>query len=118
MDLQDKIHGFYRKIFRVSSHNNILRVSAVNGLIIESYDIYKCITYVLHHLNSQIGTASGALLQLKTRYDSQYARLLRFYAACATFSYTLRSLGSAAPELSEVSRNVHRIHVVYRLIDK
>lgn len=104
MQLQDKIEQFQKLIFSHfrSSANNECRISALVPLVQESYGIYKFITSMLRAmhtstvLNSFMGIwantlqATGdddALEPLRSRYDAQHYRLIKFYYECSNLRY-------------------------------
>lgn len=111
MTLQDQIDSFQKLIFSnfQSGTNNECRISALVGLVQESYGIYKFITSMLramhtsmfqihcHAVNSFLlidffffSKATGddeALEPLRGRYDSQHYRLVRFYYECSNLRY-------------------------------
>lgn len=88
MTLQDKIDQFQKLIF---SHfrnvgNNECRISALVPLVAESYGIYKFITSMLRAMHSMTGDTE-ALEPLRSRYDAQHYRLIKFYYECSNLRY-------------------------------
>lgn len=107
MNLQDQLDSFQKLIF---SHfrggtSNECRISSLVPLVHESYGIYKFITSMtraLHH-----STSEEALEPLRSRYDEQHQRLLKFYYECSTLRYltnliTIPKLPKDAPNLTDV----------------
>lgn len=109
MTLQDQIDSFQKLIFSnfQSGTNNECRISALVGLVQESYGIYKFITSMLRAMHTSMFQihcyavdsclltdssfkATGddeALEPLRGRYDSQHYRLVRFYYECSNLRY-------------------------------
>ncbi|KAH8703737.1 putative cytoskeleton assembly control protein Sla2 [Talaromyces proteolyticus] len=88
MTLQDQIDIFQKLIF---SHfqlgtNNECRISALVPLVQESYGIYKFITSMLRAMHTTTGD-DEALEPLRSRYDAQHFRLVRFYYECSNLRY-------------------------------
>ncbi|ROT41702.1 ANTH-domain-containing protein [Sodiomyces alkalinus F11] len=88
MTLQDKIEQFQKLIF---SHfrgvgNNECRISALVPLVQESYGIYKFITSMLRAMHSTTGD-NDALEPLRSRYNAQHYRLVKFYYECSNLRY-------------------------------
>ncbi|KAI9785635.1 MAG: sla2 Src-like adaptor 2 [Peltula sp. TS41687] len=88
MTLQDQIDSFQKLVF---SHfrngaNNECRISALVPLVQETYGIYKFITSMLRAMHSTTGD-DDALEPLRTRYDAQHYRLVRFYYECSNLRY-------------------------------
>ncbi|KAI5290440.1 sla2 Src-like adaptor 2 [Ascosphaera aggregata] len=88
MNLQDQIDAFQKLIFSHfrSNSNNECRISALVPLVTESYGIYKFITSMLRAMHSSTGD-NEALEPLRTRYDAQHHRLVRFYYECSNLRY-------------------------------
>ncbi|KAJ6115059.1 hypothetical protein N7486_000837 [Penicillium sp. IBT 16267x] len=88
MTLQDQIDSFQKLIFSnfQSGTNNECRISALVGLVQESYGIYKFITSMLRAMHTTTGD-DEALEPLRGRYDSQHYRLVRFYYECSNLRY-------------------------------
>ncbi|CAG8980106.1 hypothetical protein HYALB_00013556 [Hymenoscyphus albidus] len=88
MQLQDRIEQFQKLIF---SHfrgggNNECRISALVPLVQESYGIYKFITSMLRAMHTTTGD-DDALEPLRSRYDAQHYRLVKFYYECSNLRY-------------------------------
>ena len=88
MTLQDQIDTFQKLIF---SHfrggaNNECRIAALVPLVQESYGIYKFITSMLRAMHTTTGD-DDALEPLRTRYDGQHYRLVKFYYECSNLRY-------------------------------
>ncbi|OCT48559.1 Endocytosis protein end4 [Cladophialophora carrionii] len=88
MTLQDQIDTFQKLIF---SHfrggaNNECRIAALVPLVQESYGIYKFITSMLRAMHTTTGD-DEALEPLRTRYDGQHYRLVKFYYECSNLRY-------------------------------
>ncbi|RMZ88495.1 hypothetical protein DV736_g4270, partial [Chaetothyriales sp. CBS 134916] len=88
MTLQDLIDTFQKLIF---SHfrggaNNECRIAALVPLVQESYGIYKFITSMLRAMHTTTGD-DEALEPLRTRYDGQHHRLVKFYYECSNLRY-------------------------------
>jgi hypothetical protein len=88
MTLQDQIDNFQKLIF---SHfqgwtNNECRISALVPLVQESYGIYKFVTSMLRAMHTTTGD-DDALEPLRSRFDSQHYRLVRFYFECSNLRY-------------------------------
>lgn len=88
MTLQDKIDQFQKLVF---SHfrnvgNNECRISALVPLVAETYGIYKFITSMLRAMHSMTGDTE-ALEPLRSRYDAQHYRLVKFYYECSNLRY-------------------------------
>ncbi|KAL2758413.1 hypothetical protein ACRALDRAFT_1080258 [Sodiomyces alcalophilus JCM 7366] len=88
MTLQDKIEQFQKLIF---SHfrgigSNECRISALVPLVQESYGIYKFITSMLRAMHSTTGD-NDALEPLRSRYNAQHYRLVKFYYECSNLRY-------------------------------
>lgn len=88
MTLQDQIDTFQKLIF---SHfrggaNNECRIAALVPLVQESYGIYKFITSMLRAMHTTTGD-DDALEPLRTRYDGQHFRLVKFYYECSNLRY-------------------------------
>ncbi|EXJ81897.1 hypothetical protein A1O1_07962 [Capronia coronata CBS 617.96] len=88
MTLQDQIDTFQKLIF---SHfrggtNNECRIAALVPLVQESYGIYKFITSMLRAMHTTTGD-DEALEPLRTRYDGQHYRLIKFYYECSNLRY-------------------------------
>ncbi|MCJ1435702.1 sla2 Src-like adaptor 2 [Xylographa pallens] len=88
MTLQDQIDSFQKLIFSHfrSGANNECRISALVPLVQESYGIYKFITSMLRAMHTTTGD-EDALEPLRSRYDTQYYRLLKFYYECSNLRY-------------------------------
>ncbi|MCJ1473436.1 sla2 Src-like adaptor 2 [Lambiella insularis] len=88
MTLQDQIDSFQKLIFSHfrSGANNECRISALVALVQESYGIYKFITSMLRAMHTTTGE-EDALEPLRSRYDTQYYRLLKFYYECSNLRY-------------------------------
>lgn len=104
MNLQDQLDSFQKLVF---SHfrggsNNECRISSLVPLVHESYGIYKFITSMtraLHH-----STSEDALEPLRTRYNAQHHRLLKFYYECSNLRYLTNLL--AIPKLPQDAPNL------------
>ena len=88
MTLQDQIDTFQKLIF---SHfrggaNNECRIAALVPLVQESYGIYKFITSMLRAMHTTTGE-DDALEPLRSRYDGQHYRLVKFYYECSNLRY-------------------------------
>ncbi len=88
MTLQDQMDTFQKLIF---SHfrggaNNECRIAALVPLVQESYGIYKFITSMLRAMHTTTGD-DDALEPLRTRYDGQHYRLVKFYYECSNLRY-------------------------------
>ena len=88
MMLQDQIDAFQKLIF---SHfrggaNNECRIAALVPLVQESYGIYKFITSMLRAMHTTTGD-DEALEPLRSRYDGQHYRLVKFYYECSNLRY-------------------------------
>nr|AVP71788.1 cytoskeleton assembly control protein SLA2 [Juglanconis juglandina] len=88
MTLQDKIDQFQKLIF---SHfrnvgNNECRISALVPLVAESYGIYKFITSMLRSMHNMTPDVD-VLEPLRSRYDAQHYRLVKFYYECSNLRY-------------------------------
>ncbi|KAF7717260.1 Endocytotic accessory protein [Penicillium ucsense] len=88
MTLQDQIDGFQKLIFShfQSGTHNECRISALVPLVQESYGIYKFITSMLRAMHTTTGD-DEALEPLRSRYDAQHHRLVRFYYECSNLRY-------------------------------
>ncbi|KAE8547848.1 hypothetical protein EYB25_009641 [Talaromyces marneffei] len=88
MNLQDQIDSFQKLIFShfQNGTNNECRISALVPLVQESYGIYKFITSMLRAMHSSTGD-DEALEPLRSRYDAQHHRLVRFYYECSNLRY-------------------------------
>ncbi|GAM43842.1 hypothetical protein TCE0_060f18982 [Talaromyces pinophilus] len=88
MNLQDQIDSFQKLIFShfQSGTNNECRISALVPLVQESYGIYKFITSMLRAMHTTTGD-DEALEPLRSRYDAQHHRLVRFYYECSNLRY-------------------------------
>lgn len=88
MTLQDQIDSFQKLIFSHfrGSANNECRISALVPLVTESYGIYKFITSMLRAMHVALGD-SEALDPLRSRYESQHYRLVKFYYECSNLRY-------------------------------
>ncbi|GLA31421.1 sla2 Src-like adaptor 2 [Aspergillus niger] len=88
MTLQDQIDAFQKLIFShfQSGTNNECRISALVPLVQESYGIYKFITSMLRAMHTTTGDTE-ALEPLRSRYDAQHYRLVRFYYECSNLRY-------------------------------
>ncbi|TVY57944.1 Endocytosis protein end4 [Lachnellula cervina] len=88
MALQDRIEQFQKLIFSHfrSGGNNECRISALVGLVQESYGIYKFITSMLRAMHTTTGD-DDALEPLRGRYDAQHYRLVKFYYECSNLRY-------------------------------
>ncbi|KAI5292616.1 sla2 Src-like adaptor 2, partial [Ascosphaera acerosa] len=107
MNLQDQIDAFQKLIFSHfrSNSNNECRIAALMPLVAESYGIYKFVTSMLRAMHSSTlpqipldvfaqvltplsGTGDDEALEpLRTRYNAQHHRLVRFYFECSTLRY-------------------------------
>ncbi|CRG82897.1 Endocytosis protein end4 [Talaromyces islandicus] len=88
MNLQDQIDTFQKLIFSHFQHgtNNECRISALVPLVQESYGIYKFITSMLRAMHTTTGD-DEALEPLRSRYNAQHYRLVRFYYECSNLRY-------------------------------
>lgn len=115
MTLQDKIDQFQKLIF---SHfrnvgSNECRISALVPLVAESYGIYKFITSMLRAMHSMTGDTE-ALEPLRSRYDAQHYRLVKFYYECSNLRYltsliTIPKLPQDPPNLLAEDDNAPRL---------
>lgn len=107
MNLQDQLDSFQKMVFAHfrGGSSNECRISCLVPLVHESYGIYKFITSMtraLHH-----STSEDALEPLRTRYNAQHHRLLKFYYECSNLRYltnliAIPKLPQDAPNLTEV----------------
>lgn len=88
MTLQDQIDTFQKLIFSHfrGGNNNECRIAALVPLVQESYGIYKFITSMLRAMHTTTGD-DDALEPLRTRYDGQHYRLVKFYYECSNLRY-------------------------------
>lgn len=88
MTLQDQIDTFQKLIFSHfrNGNNNECRIAALVPLVQESYGIYKFITSMLRAMHTTTGD-DDALEPLRTRYDGQHYRLVKFYYECSNLRY-------------------------------
>jgi len=88
MTLQDQIETFQKLIFSHfrGGNNNECRIAALVPLVQESYGIYKFITSMLRAMHTTTGD-DDALEPLRTRYDGQHYRLVKFYYECSNLRY-------------------------------
>ncbi|KAK5944077.1 sla2 Src-like adaptor 2 [Knufia obscura] len=88
MTLQDQIDTFQKLIFSHfrGGNNNECRIAALVPLVQESYGIYKFITSMLRAMHTTTGD-DEALEPLRTRYDGQHYRLVKFYYECSNLRY-------------------------------
>ncbi|GAO52542.1 hypothetical protein G7K_6616-t1 [Saitoella complicata NRRL Y-17804] len=88
MTLQDRIEAFQKLIFAHfrSGSSNECRISALVPLVVESYGIYKFITSMLRAMHANTDS-SEALEPLRSRYNAQHYRLLKFYYECSNLKY-------------------------------
>ncbi|KAI9050455.1 hypothetical protein LZ554_005618 [Drepanopeziza brunnea f. sp. 'monogermtubi'] len=88
MALQDRIEQFQKLIFSHfrSGGNNECRISALVPLVQETYGIYKFITSMLRAMHTTTGD-DEALEPLRSRYDAQHYRLVKFYYECSNLRY-------------------------------
>lgn len=105
MNLQDAIDDFQRIIFSSlqRSRSNECKISALTPLIAESYGIYRFITTMIRAMHASTND-DEALEPLRSRYYSQYNRLLNFYFDCSSLKYltsliTIPSLSPDPPNL-------------------
>lgn len=105
MNLQDAIDDFQRIIFASlqRSPSNECRISALTALIAESYGIYRFLTTMIRAMHASTND-DEALEPLRSRYYSQYNRLLNFYFDCSSLKYltsliTIPSLNRDPPNL-------------------
>ncbi|KAL1917648.1 uncharacterized protein VTP21DRAFT_4041 [Calcarisporiella thermophila] len=100
MNLQDQIDAFQKLIFSQfrPSTNNECRIAALVPLVEESYGIYKFVTNMLRAMHRRTD-AIDALEPLRTRFNAQHYRLLKFYYECSNLKY-LTSLTSV-PKLPQ-----------------
>ncbi|PSS03266.1 ANTH domain-domain-containing protein [Coniella lustricola] len=115
MTLQDKIDQFQKLIF---SHfrnvgNNECRISALVPLVAESYGIYKFITSMMRAMHSMTGDTE-ALEPLRSRYDAQHYRLVKFYYECSNLRYltsliTIPKLPQDPPNLLAEDENAPKL---------
>lgn len=66
--------------------NNECRIAALVPLVQESYGIYKFITSMLRAMHTTTGD-DDALEPLRSRYDGQHYRLVKFYYECSNLRY-------------------------------
>jgi huntingtin-interacting protein 1-related protein len=88
MTLQDQIDTFQKLIFSHfrGGNNNECRIAALVPLVQESYGIYKFITSMLRAMHTTTGD-DEALEPLRSRYDGQHYRLVKFYYECSNLRY-------------------------------
>src|ERR1700712_5472625 len=88
MTLQDKIDAFQKLIFAHLPHtvHSECRISALVPLVQESYGIYKFITNMLRAMHTSVGD-DEILAPLRSRYDMQHYRLVKFYYECSQLRY-------------------------------
>ncbi|KAJ5040430.1 uncharacterized protein L3040_006086 [Drepanopeziza brunnea f. sp. 'multigermtubi'] len=88
MALQDRIEQFQKLIFSHfrSGGNNECRISALVPLVQETYGIYKFVTSMLRAMHTTTGD-DEALEPLRSRYDAQHYRLVKFYYECSNLRY-------------------------------
>jgi len=88
MTLQDQIDTFQKLIFSHfrGGNNNECRIAALVPLVQESYGIYKFITSMLRAMHTTTGD-DDALEPLRTRYNGQHYRLIKFYYECSNLRY-------------------------------
>ena len=88
MTLQDQIDTFQKLIFSHfrGGNNNECRIAALVPLVQESYGIYKFITSMLRAMHTTTGD-DDALEPLRSRYDGQHYRLVKFYYECSNLRY-------------------------------
>ncbi|CAD6589996.1 MAG: sla2 Src-like adaptor 2 [Alectoria sarmentosa] len=88
MTLQDQIDTFQKLIFAHfrGGANNECRISALVPLVQESYGIYKFVTSMLRAMHTTTGD-DEVLEPLRSRYDTQHYRLLKFYYECSNLRY-------------------------------
>ncbi|KZF20492.1 ANTH domain-containing protein [Xylona heveae TC161] len=88
MTLQDQIDTFQKLVFSHfrSGANNECRISSLVGLVQESYGIYKFITSMLRAMHTTTGE-DDALEPLRSRYNAQHYRLVKFYYECSNLRY-------------------------------
>ncbi|RMD44178.1 hypothetical protein DV735_g1009, partial [Chaetothyriales sp. CBS 134920] len=88
MALQDLIDTFQKLIFSHfrGGNNNECRIAALVPLVQESYGIYKFVTSMLRAMHTTTGD-DDALEPLRTRYDGQHYRLVKFYYECSNLRY-------------------------------
>lgn len=88
MNLQDAIDDFQRIIFSSLQQNraNECKISALTPLVAESYGIYRFSTTMIRAMHSTTND-DEAMEPLRSRYYSQYNRLLNFYYDCSTLKY-------------------------------
>lgn len=113
--LQDKIDQFQKLIF---SHfrnvgSNECRISALVPLVAESYGIYKFITSMLRAMHSMTGDVE-VLEPLRSRYDAQHYRLVKFYYECSNLRYltsliTIPKLPQDPPNLLAEDENAPKL---------
>ncbi|KAF2488888.1 ANTH domain-containing protein [Lophium mytilinum] len=117
MTLQDQIDTFQKLIFSHfrSGANNECRISALVGLVQESYGIYKFITSMLRAMHTTLGD-DEALSPLRGRYDAQHYRLVKFYYECSNLRYltsliTVPKLPQDPPNLLSEDENAPALPV-------
>lgn len=88
MTLQDQMDTFQKLVFSHfrGGNNNECRIAALVPLVQESYGIYKFITSMLRAMHTTTGD-DEALEPLRTRYDGQHFRLVKFYYECSNLRY-------------------------------
>lgn len=88
MNLQDAIDDFQRIIFASLQQNraNECKISALTPLVAESYGIFRFSTTMIRAMHSTTND-DEAMEPLRSRYYSQYNRLLNFYYDCSTLKY-------------------------------
>ena len=88
MNLQDAIDDFQRLVFSALQHgrSNECKISSLNPMVAESHGIYRFATSMLRGMH-QTTNDDDALEPLRSRYNSQYRRLLDFYYDCSTLKY-------------------------------
>lgn len=104
MNLQDQLDSFQKLVFANlrGGSSNECRISSLVPIVHESYGIYKFITSMtraLHH-----STSEDALEPLRTRYNAQHHRLLKFYYECSNLRYLTNLI--AVPKLPQDAPNL------------
>ncbi|VVT51277.1 uncharacterized protein SAPINGB_P003043 [Magnusiomyces paraingens] len=105
MNLQDSIDEFQRIVFASiqRSPSNECKISSLTALIAESYGIYRFLTTMIRAMHATTND-DDALEPLRSRYYSQYNRLLNFYYDCSSLKYltsliTIPNLSPDPPNL-------------------
>ncbi|KAF8470120.1 ANTH domain-containing protein [Kalaharituber pfeilii] len=88
MKLQDQIDSFQKLVFSHFRHgaNNECKIASLVPLVHESYGIYRFVTSMLRAMHTSTGN-DEVLEPLRTTYNAQHYRLVKFYYECSTLRY-------------------------------